>query len=198
MWYALFPIYDDSSIYMDKSLYPKYYCQNKKCQRMLRDFGGEWQGYPVLKHGCIVLSSMNMYLATDSFVALLHKNGCNDFQVRKVKEDMNILDITATCELREESIDDFKRCPQCGTPLSITFSRGFDWKRRELRILKSVDDGAALLCRSRYPCSDSGRAMYLLFARDDLAKVLRKTKCFDMLECVDVEGNSSETVLHKI
>ena len=193
MWYALFPIYDDSSIYMDKALYAKYYCQNKKCDRMLRGFEGEWLRYPLLKHECIVLSSMNMYLATDSFVSLLYESGCGDFQIRKIKDDMNILDVTVTCELREELIDETEYCPQCGNPLSITFSRGFQGNKT--RILKSINDEKAMLCRSRYPVRDSGRATHQLFARNDLAEILRKTKCFDMYGCMDVEENQSETSL---
>ena len=160
---------------------------------MLRAFEGEWLRYPVLKRGCIVLSSMNMYLATDSFVSLLYESGCGDFQIRKIKDDMNILDVTATCELREDLIDETEYCPLCGNSLSITFSKGFHGNKT--RILKSINDKTAMLCRSRYPVRDSGRATHQLFARNDLAEILRKTKCFDMYGCMDVEENQSETSL---
>ncbi len=186
MWYALFPIYDDGSIYMDKTLYPKYYCQNKKCNRILYDFEGKWLRYPVLKHDCMVLSQMNMYLISDNLVNLLNGIGCKDFYTRRIQENINVLYVTATCELREDLMDELSYCPQCGNPLSITFSRGFNGGKTS--ILRMVHDKNCMLCRSKYRISDSTCSIYQLFVREDLAKILKKLKCFTLCECKDVEN----------
>jgi hypothetical protein len=70
-WVALFSKIDDSKIYMRDDLYGKYYCKNPKCHRMLLKYEDEFFPIPKIKSDFVVLSSMNIFLATEKFISVL-------------------------------------------------------------------------------------------------------------------------------
>ncbi|MCL2230097.1 MAG: hypothetical protein FWC01_03305 [Treponema sp.] len=183
-WYAIFARYDDSNIYLDDDKYRDYYCQNPKCNRLLTPFPeqNKLSSIKKLKKGFILLSSMNILLCSDSILNIISSYTKEDVYYKALNPNVSILQITSTCTINNELIDESPICSNCGITLSRTYGRAFT--NDKIKIFKYPDNEKSLICRTKIPMRDSSRASYDLYANEKLINELKKTKCFDILECI--------------
>jgi hypothetical protein len=182
-WMAIYPRFDDWNIYLKDNLFAKYYCKNPKCHRMLWKQEDDFYPIPRLKSDFVLLSSMNSFLATDKFISMLTDIAPNDFLFKKLNKNVNLIEVTSTCMIHSEYVDESPLCPECKNPLSRTYGRAF--KKNGLAIFQRPDNGEALFCRTKETMRDSARASYDLYINQELVNEFKKFRCFNFIKCIE-------------